>query len=119
MNCEKVEHGNLDVTPLLNKNVDVAVLCETAEEARCFVSYMMAHFPERCRGWSMDDIKFDNYRERTCYRPSLNRPEGFTMKYCDLCFYTDNGFTIINFKDLLIVEAEIQEGDKSIEFLLS
>ena len=65
--------------------------------------------------WGEDDTRFGRY-DRYCYRPNLNMPEGWGLKYCSYEYYECEGFTIIPFADL-IVKSDIEESELSIDAL--
>lgn len=107
-------YPDLDLTPLLGVG-NFAVQVKTEEEAEHFLEYMFRTHRDRCIGWTRHEHNFGSY-STTCYRPNLNMPKGFTMKYCSLEHYEREHFTIIQFEDLL-VQADIEECDKPLSFL--
>ena len=105
----------LDFSPLLVKGEKFAVYCETQEDAIIFLRCYRAKYPDKCRTWKEDDTHFGSY-ERHCYRPNLNMPAEWTLKYCSYEHYEEEGFTIIPFQDL-IVHPDIEESDLSMDVL--
>ena len=53
-----------------------------------------------------------------CYRPNLNMPDEYTLKYCSLEHYEQNGFKIMRY-DELIIHPDIEESEQSLGFLLN
>lgn len=107
-------YPDLDLTPLLGPG-QYAVQVKTEEEAEQFLEYMFHAHPDRCAGWIRHDTHFGRY-STTCYRPNLNMPDGYTLKYCSLAHYERENYTIIQFEDLL-VQTDIEECGKPLSFL--
>lgn len=105
---------DLDPTPLLGEGQYV-VHVKTEEEAEHFLEYMFREHPDRCVGWTRHEHHFGAYSE-VCYRPNLNMPKGYKMKYCSLEHYEREHYTIIPFEELLPL-SDIEESDKSLSFL--
>lgn len=110
-----INEVTLDFSPLLVKGPRFAVYCETEEEALIFLRRYREEYPDRCSTWREDDTHFGRY-DRHCYRPNLNMPEDWGLKYCSYEHYEGEGFTIIPFADL-IVQSDIEESDLSMDAL--
>lgn len=106
----------IDFSPLLDKNARFAVYCRTESDALHFLKCLRRAHPDKCRGWDADETHWGKYG-KMCYRPNLNMPEEFTLKYCNLEHYEAEGFVIIPYEDLLIVD--IEESEQQIDLLLS
>ena len=107
----------LDFSPLLTEGEKFAVHCETEEDAIHFLKCLRQAYPRRCRTWSPSETHWGAH-EKMCYRPNLNMPDEYTLKYCSLEHYEQNGFKIIRY-DELIIHPDIKESEQSLGFLLN
>lgn len=103
----------LDVSPLLAPNKKFAVQVHTKEDAIAFLSFMMQNYPQKMVNWRLDNHHFGHY-STTCYAPWLNVDDS-RMKYCNVEFYVDHGYEVVQFEDL--VYREITESDEPLDFL--
>lgn len=110
------EAVDIDFSPLFDENERFAVHCKTEADAEHFLKCLRKAYPEKCRTWRVDETHWGKY-ENMCYRPNLNMPEEFTLKYCNLEHYEAEGFVIIPYEDLLI--SDIEESEQQIDLLLS
>lgn len=110
-----INEVTLDFSPLLAEGKRFAVYCETEEEALIFLRCYRELYPERCNTWKDDDTHFGRY-DKHCYRPNLNMPAGYGLKYCSYEYYEDEGFTIIPFSDLVVLP-DIEESELSVDAL--
>jgi len=106
----------IDFSPLLEEHKRFAVHCRTEADAEHFLKCLRKEYPDKCRGWTAGETHWGRY-ERMCYRPNLNLPDEYTLKYCSYEHYEDDGFVIIPYEDLLIVD--IEESEQQIDLLLS
>ena len=90
---------------------------KTEDDAKHFLQCLRQAYPRKCRTWGEGDTHWDSYA-KMCYRPNLNLPDEYTLKYCSLEHYEDDGFTIIPYEDL-IARPDIEESESSFDFLLS
>lgn len=107
----------IDFSQLLQDGVNFAVYCKTEDDAKNFLKCLRLAYPRKCRTWDENETHWDASKN-ICYRPNLNMSDAYTLKYCDLEYYESNGFTILQYDDLL-VRPDIAESDLSLEILLS
>lgn len=113
---EELKEVKLDFSPLFDEDKRFAVYCSTEVDAKHFLKCIRQEYPEKCRTWRADETHWGKY-EKMCYRPNLNLPDEYTLKYCSYEYYEDEGFVIIPYEDLLIVD--IEESEQQIDLLLS
>ena len=104
---------DLDFKPILNHGYKFAVQVHTREEARNFLRCIFEQYPEKIGTWSLHNTHFGNY-STTCYAPWLNEP-GRDMRYCDLGWYVERGYVIVQYEDL--IERDINDSDQPISLL--
>lgn len=114
------ESQDIDLSPLLVPDIRFAVRCTTYEEARQFVTAVLAQFPGKDTWLSKDEIRWRNDNEGRhggrAYFPDLNNVEGEPFVIGDVDFANDNGYTLIYFTEL-INQVQITESDMPLEFL--
>lgn len=108
------EFPPLDFSALLNPEHDFAVHCSSDAQALHFLREVRRQYPKNA--WSHEDTMWHS-ESPIAYSPYLNRGE--RMTWDSLSYYTNRGFVIVEFEDLLPYEAEIEESEQSLEFLLS
>lgn len=113
---EKKVVPEIDFSPLLQEGERFAVYCKTEDDAKHFLQCLRQAYPRKCRTWDEGDTRWGSYA-KMCYRPNLNLPDEYTLKYCSYEHYEDEGFVIIPYEDLLIVD--IEESEQQIDLLLS
>ena len=92
------------------KSEDIAVNCETYEEAKefceCMDRYDLNWFSNQ-----FDDIRFEYYKENTCYEFKQYR------MYSPIIFFKEEGYTIIKFKDLIFENNSNTKEETMKEFI--
>ena len=106
----------IDFSPLLDGGKAFAVYCRTEVDAKHFLKCLRQEYPEKCRTWLADETHWGKYK-KMCYRPNLNMPVEYTLKYCSLEHYEEEGFVIIPYEDLIV--SDIEESEQQIDLLLS
>lgn len=107
----------IDFSPLLREGVGIVVHCQTESDAIHFLKCLRKAYPMKCRTWKEDVTHWGEY-DNMCYRPNLNMPEAYTLKYCNLEHYEKEGFTIIPYEEL-IIQPDIEESEQRLDLLLS
>lgn len=109
------EFPPLDFTKLLDPDNDFAVRMPNEAAALHFIREVRRQYPDH--SWHHDDTKWSEDYE-LAYSPYLNR-DCKTMTWDGVGHYKRLSFVILDFTDLFPEEEEndLQEGDKSIEFL--
>ena len=103
----------IDVSVLLNTDQMFAVNCTTQEEADRFIEFLKLNYPERAR-WSgsPDHHEWPAYKERTCYSPCLNgKGAQGRLTYYYKEWFPENGYTVIDFRDLCVPVPEINQDE--------
>ena len=114
MDERKFEYPDLNLNPLLGDG-RYAVHCSAIEEAKHFVNQIKKQYPTKARGWNYGQTNWHSDCEM-CYAPYLN--ENDTMCWCEREYYEEEGFTILEFSDLL-PDSDLEESEQSLDFLLS
>lgn len=87
--------GSIDFEKLYRENV--AVHCKTQEIADYFCREIARKYPENYH-WVNRNL-WDRYKENTCYW--FEWPRRNTLSYCDIGWFIEHGYTIIDFDDLI------------------
>lgn len=107
------EFPELDFSVLLDPTFDFAVHCSTDAQALHFIREMRRQYPKNA--WNHEDTRWHDDGKKIAYSPYLNRGKRMTWDFVD--HYTDRGFIIIEFEDLLPFAQEIVESECSIDIL--
>lgn len=102
----------VDIEYIMN-NPRCAVLCDTEEKARIFVTAALEFGIKNPNGWSGGETNWDSYDEETVYDIDS---EGY-LSYCYLKWYDDHGYDIWDFEDILF--EDISESDQPLSVLFS
>ena len=103
---------DMEKTQICRLEMDCKGTCYTHETVAC----LRQEYPEKCRTWRADETHWGRYK-KMCYRPNLNMPVEYTLKYCSLEHYEEEGFVIIPYEDLIV--SDIEESEQQIDLLLS
>lgn len=108
----------IDFTPLLHPEPGqtLVVHCKTEDEAINFIRCLRNSYPSKCSNWEDGVTQWGKYKNM-CYRPKLNMPNDYKLSYASLEHYLAEGYTVIPYEDLLIVD--IEESEQRIDLLLS
>lgn len=99
----------------------IAVHFNSEDDAKLFLEEMREHYPRYVRQWHR--VIYPDYRYTAeggvCYCPHLNCASG-SMTHASRRYYeTDRGYEVVEFEDLLFVDADINEAGMPIELLLA
>ena len=96
-----------------------AVLMRTEDEARAFFHNSIQQIAEYVH-WDLEDVLnlWSIYKEKTGFTLFLSYDEPESISYCDEDWFRNEGYEIVEFSDLCNV-ADIEESEKSLDFLLS
>lgn len=108
------EFAPLDFTKLLDPDHDFAVHVSSEAQAIHFIREIRRQYPKQA--WSHDNTYWDD-DSQIAYSPYINC--GGRMTWDNLSHYTNRHFVIVEFEDLLPYEAEIEESEQSLDFLLN
>lgn len=112
----------IDFTLLCDKTEGYAVHCQTKEEAEEFVECCKTLFPHMTDNWGKSErCNFDVYKEETAYsfdKKTNGEWRKFKLRYGSANTMAGMGFKIIEFAEIYY-PIDLEESDKSIDFLLS
>ncbi len=117
------EYPTVDFTPLLEPEKLFAVRCESEDEARHLIAAMRVQFPDKMRHWPKDGSTFwgnDNGRADggRAYFPDINDAEHDRFLHGDVRYAKENGFTIVQFSDLVVQDEPLEESDMALTDLV-
>ena len=102
----------LDLTPILN-NSKAAVHCSTKDHAAAFFNHMKERYPEKVANWRKGFECF--FGDEQCYAPYF--PDDRMMLQCSIGYYREQGYDIVEFTDLIVID-EFERSDVPISDLL-
>lgn len=102
----------LDLTPILS-NSNAAVHCSTRDQAAAFFSHMKEHYPEKVSRWrnGLECV----YGNEQCYAPYF--PDDRGMLQCSIGYYQEQGYDIVEFTDLVVID-DFEQSDVPVADLL-
>lgn len=95
----------LDLTPILS-NSKAVVHCPTRDQAAAFFTHMKEHYPEKVTNWNRGFECI--YGNEQCYAPHFS--DDRRMLQCPIGYYQENGYDIVEFADLVIID-EFEKSD--------
>lgn len=120
---EKRERGfpELDLSRLLGEGM-YAVHCKDEDEAAALINALIQEYPEKCNGWDVDqpnwNCEYEENEGSMAYYPDINDAEHEELLHGSVDWGVENGYTVIEFEDLLGFDEMMEIGDMSIEDLL-
>ena len=113
----ETEYEKLDLSPLLGEGKFV-VFCKTEYEALCLLAAVKEQFPEKCRRWSMPDVRWeDTAGEGQLYFPDINNAENMSYCWNDMDYPKIDQYTVIHCDTLFANQSELNESEQSVESL--
>lgn len=115
MFCEDIDLSRMLESP------KCAIHVASLEDAQALIYNAKKQFPERAVSWSAEVVSGWNTDEieETCFTMFYDgEDEPTSMSYCDINWFRDAGYEIVEFSELLQVSADIDESDQSIDILL-
>lgn len=103
----------LDFSMLLHPAFDFAVHCSTDAQALHFIKEVRRQYPKN--SWYHDDTRWKSNDGKIAYAPYINR--GRRMTWDSVSHYSNRGFVIVEFEDLIPFEQEITESECSLDIL--
>lgn len=91
----------------------VAIQCKLERDAIRLVKEMWAQHPELMNHWGRSDIKWNHYKEDTCYVPHIYDRRAECMQYCNTDYWLSEGYTIIQFEDIALAKKDFGEFEAS------
>ena len=106
----------------LLKNKATAVHCVTEDEAKLFMAYLKANYPNQCARWDADETHFDECGNGIGYTFYWN--DGHRWRKDQLMFGSiesirSENYTVVDLCELMEEEKELAESDQSLDFLLN
>lgn len=109
----------INVEYLLN-NKATAVHCATEDEARLFMSYLKAHYPNQCARWDVDETRFDECENGIGYTFYWNDGSHWrkdTLMFGSIESIRGDNYTVVDLCELMEEEKELAESDQPVESL--
>lgn len=111
------EYDKIDLTPLLGVGKFV-VFCQTEYEAQCLLAAVKEQFPDKCRRWSLPDVRWEDTRnEGQLYFPDINNVENIEFCWNDMDYPDIDQYTVINCSDLFAAQSDLNESGESLDIL--
>lgn len=116
------DYPAVDFTPLLEPEKLFAVRCETEDEARHLIAAMMIQFPDKMKTWRSDETFWMNDNDGLgggrAYYPDVNNAENEEFLHGDVDWAKENGFTVVQFSDLIVPDEPLEESDMALADLV-
>ena len=103
----------LDFSMLLHPEFDFAVHCSTDAQALHFIKEVRRQYPKN--SWGHNNTGWKSNAGKIAYAPYINR--GTRMTRGCVSHYSNMGFVIVEFEDLIPLEKEITESECSLDIL--
>lgn len=95
-----------------------AVRCRSELEADALLHNFKQQYPNRVKNWSDGYPSWGSYADKTCYTlfyAGAHKPT--SLSFCDIDWFTENGYEVIEFAGLIGEQEEIEESEMPIELL--